>query len=121
MISPDSSKTKLTQRDIKALFARAKRVLRLPGLDILLASAIPTTLSTGHLVVVTPRVIGNAPARNKVRRRLKAIFHEQQLFTKPYSCIVIVKKGGVLLSFADLKDALARAYDIFNKEKSHAG
>jgi hypothetical protein len=45
----------LTQKDIKALFLQAKRVLRQPGLDVLLA---PKRFPLGHLLVVTPRKVG---------------------------------------------------------------
>ena len=118
MISPTRSTVKFTKMDIKALFLRAQRVLRQPGLDILLA---PTKNSIGQLVVVTPRLVGNAPERNKIRRRLKAIFHEEKLSERLYDCIVIVKKDGVALPFADLKESLLKAYSKVQKiEETHA-
>lgn len=108
MISPARKTVKFTQHSVKALFAKAKRVLRQPGLDILLA---PSDLSQGRLLIVTPAYIGTAPERNKIRRRLKALFHEQLLFEKLYDCIVIVKKSGVDLSFESLKNYLFKAYE----------
>ncbi len=116
MISPVRSTIKLTKKDIKTLFASARRVLRSPGLDILLA---PTKNPLGQLVVVTPRLVGNAPERNKIRRRLKAIFHEEKLFEKLYDCIVIVKKDGVALPFEDLKEFLLKAYAQVNKMETN--
>lgn len=116
MISPVRSTAKLTKKDIKALFLRARRVLRRPGLDILLAS---TKNSSGQLVVVTARLVGTAPERNKIRRRLKAIFHEEKLFQQLYDCIVIVKRDGVELSFTDLKEALLRAYTRAQEMETH--
>jgi ribonuclease P protein component len=107
MISPANSTGTFTQKDIKALFLKAKRVLRQPGLDILLA---PKKFLVGHLVVVTPRKIGNAPERNKIRRRLKAIFYEEKLFEAPYDCIVIVKTGGISIPFSQLREMLISAY-----------
>ena len=116
MISPASPSVKFTKKEIKALFLSARRVLRQPGLDFLLA---PTTNLKGQLVVVTSRLVGNAPERNKVRRRLKAIFHEEKFFQKLFDCIVIVKKGGVELPFTDLKDALLKAYAKAQKMETH--
>lgn len=116
MISPSRSTVKLTKKEIKTLFQSAKRVLRQPGLDILLG---PTTHPIGHIVVVTPRLVGNAPARNKVRRRLKAIFYEERLFDQPYDCIVIIKKGGAELSFGELKGAIFMAYANAQKVGTH--
>jgi ribonuclease P protein component len=50
--------------------------------------------------------VGTAPERNKVRRRLKAIFYEEKLFDQGYDCVVIVKKPGVLLTFDQWKQLL---------------
>ena len=116
MISPARSTVKLTKRDIKALFLSARRVLRQPGLDILLA---PTTNSIGRLVVVTARLVGTAPERNKIRRRLKAIFYEERLFEKNFDCIIIVKKSGTELSFQDLKDIVLKAYAKAQRVEPH--
>lgn len=107
MISPARSTVTFTQKDIKALFSKARRVLRQPGLDVLLA---PKKFFSGHLLVVTPRKIGNAPERNKVRRRLKAVFYEEKLFEAPYDCIVIVKPGGIKIPFSQLRKMLLSAY-----------
>lgn len=109
MISPARKTVKFTQHDVKALLAKAKRVLRQPGLDILLAHS---DLPYGRLLIITPRRIGNAPERNRVRRRLKAIFREQELFTRPYDCVVIVKTNGISLSFDSLKNSLIKCYEL---------
>jgi ribonuclease P protein component len=117
MISPASKTVKFTQHDIKMLFARAKRVLRQPGLDILLA---PSALPQGRLLLVTSRFVGNAPERNKIRRRLKAIFHEERLFERQYDCIIIVKKGGISLTFDTLHNHLLQAYERAPQKATHA-
>jgi ribonuclease P protein component len=108
MISPARKTVKFTQHDVKALFAKAKRVLRQPGLDILLAIS---DKPQGRLLIVTSRFVGNAPERNKIRRRLRALFYEQRLSNQSYDCIVIVKKGGVGLSFDTLLTYLLQAYE----------
>ncbi len=97
----------LTRQEIAQLFIKARRVVRHPGLDILMA---PATSSLGRIVVVTSRKVGNAPERNKVRRRLKAIFYEQQLAKHGFDCIVIIKVGGVDLPFQALQELLIDAF-----------
>lgn len=96
---------RFTKPEITACFNAARRVLKHPGLDILRA---PTS-NKGKLLVVTPARIGNAPARNRIRRRLKAIFYEEKLENRGYDCIVLVKKAGIMLSFDELKKLLMQA------------
>jgi len=103
-----SSLSKFSQLEISRLFAGAKRVLRHQSLDILLSPTLSGPL--GRILVVTPRRIGNAPQRNKVRRRLKALYYETELFKKGYDCAVIVKRDGVDLSFEELKMLLNQAF-----------
>ena|SRR5581483_11074005 len=93
----------LSRREITALFATAARVVRHPCLDILVA---PKTQSEARLVVITPKRTGTAPARNKVRRQLKAIFYEQQYYLQGCDCAVIIKNMAEL-SFEKLKELLA--------------
>ncbi len=92
-----------TTKEIRLLFKKARRVLKHSGLDVLSA---PATLDQGRLLVITSRKVGNAPQRNKIRRRIKAIFHEEQLAKLKQDIIVIVKKEGIKLSFEELKKLL---------------
>ncbi len=95
-----------TQQEIRKLFKVARRVVKQSGLDILVA---PKMGPEGRLLVVTPRRVGDAPQRNKIRRRLKAIFHEEQLLDAGFDCVVIVKEGGKDLTFDQLKNLLVGA------------
>lgn len=90
----------LTRKEIQTIFATARRVLKHPGCDVLLA---PRTGQHARLLVVTSRKIGNSPQRNKVRRRLKAIFHENGLYDQPFDCVIIVKNPGVGFTFDEWK------------------
>jgi len=56
----------------------------------------------GHLIVITPRAVGNAPQRNRIRRRIKAIFHEHKLLQKDTVWLFFIKKEGISLEFSDL-------------------
>jgi ribonuclease P protein component len=88
------------------LFSKARRILKHPSLDLLVA---PTDHEPGTIMVVTPARIGNAVQRNTIRRRLKALFHEHQL-NKNLDCIIIVKKMGPSLAYEDLKAIILPAF-----------
>lgn len=90
----------LSQTEIKKLFKQARRVLKHPCLDILIA---PSTLLHGRLLVITPARIGTAPERNKIRRRLKALFHEENRAAHPYDVVIVIKKEALALSYDQLK------------------
>lgn len=57
-------------------------------------------------MVITPGRIGNAVERNTIRRRFKALFHELGLVKPGADWVVIVKKEGVKLSHATLKEII---------------
>lgn len=107
MASPDKSKRSFSKKEISQLFLIAKRMVRSPGLDILLA---PSISMPGRLLIITPAKIGNAPERNLVRRRLKALFYERHLGKEPFDCIILVKKPGISLTFDQLERCVKEAY-----------
>lgn len=85
---------------------KARRLLRHPGFDLLRGNA---TDSQGILMVITPARIGNAVKRNTIRRRFKALFAELGLIKPGFDWIVIVKKEGVELPYATLKEIMGHA------------
>jgi ribonuclease P protein component len=104
-----------TQQDIAHLLKNAQIKARVPGLRVLLGS---TTLPYGRILVITPRHSGNAVKRNLIRRRLKAIFYQEQWFQYGYDCVVIVKKDGIGRSFEDLKTLLIQAFSTSDNQKA---
>lgn len=100
--------TRFTQQEIKALFKKAYRAYKGDGLDILIA---PTHHCCGRILVVTPRKVGTAPERNKIRRRIKAIFHTEQLYKKRIDCFVIIKKMGTLYDYTRLKKIIEAVFN----------
>ncbi len=92
-----------TQKEIQAIFKSAKRAYKGPGLDILLA---PTCQQYGRILVITPRKVGTAPERNRIRRRLKAIFYQEQLYNYQLDCFVIIKKPGIQFDHDELKQRI---------------
>lgn len=101
------NKRAFTQEEIQFLLKNAHLKARLPGLRVLLA---PAQQSSGRLLVITPRHSGNAVKRNKIRRRLRSIFHEERWYNAGCDCVVIVKKEGILTSFEQLQQLLKTAF-----------
>jgi ribonuclease P protein component len=81
-----------TQKEITAIFRKSSRVYKGPGLDILMAPALK---DFGRVLVVTPRKVGTAPERNRIRRRIKALFYEHKLYEYLFDTCIIIKKSGI--------------------------
>ena len=101
----------MNQSDIKKLFNKARRILKHPCLDLLIA---PTQEVKGRLIIITPGRIGTAVERNTARRRIKAIFHEEGLTKKGFDSVVFVKKEGTKLDHAHLKQIILHAFNTSN-------
>ena len=107
MKTTNPSKAKLSQTYVKNLFKRARRALKHPGLDLLVA---PTSEAKGELIIVTPARIGIAVDRNTIRRRIKALFHVHALDQKGFDSIFIIKKEGIWLSYDQLEKIIIYAF-----------
>jgi len=102
--------TRLPEQDIKQLLKHARRIHKSPELDILIA---PARLPYGRILVITPARIGNAPQRNLLRRRLKAVFYEEKLFSLGFDCAIIAKLKATTLDFDALKTLLMKTLTSF--------
>lgn len=101
-----SSLTKFRKSEIEMLFQNASLFFRSSSFVLLGA---PASLSYGRLLLVIPKKIGNAPERNKLRRRLKAIFYENRLFDCHKDVIFIAKSERVnQILYQELQDVLTR-------------
>lgn len=106
--------TSFTRNEIRQLFQTAKRAVKELELTILLA---PKQGPTGRLLVVTPRIIGNAPARNRLRRQCKSIFYEERLFDRGFDCAIITRPGVTSFEFSLLKTILVKAFEQISKQE----
>ena len=97
--------TTFGQHEVDALFKATIARYKIQGLDLRLA---PKFLPLARLLIITPRACGNAPKRNRIRRRLKSIFYEQKYYELPYDWIVMVRKEGIDLDFDQLKEISAQ-------------
>jgi ribonuclease P protein component len=103
--------TQFTQAEIKHLFRAARTIFKDAGLTIRRA---PSSGEFGRLLIVTPKKVGNAPQRNKLRRQLKSIFYQQKLYSQPFDLIVQCSKETTLLSFQELKKNIISVYPPTN-------
>lgn len=93
--------SQFTQAEVRSLFSRARSVFRSPSLEIRQASRPD---SFARILIVIPRVVGNAVQRNLLRRRIKNIFHQHHLTKSPYDWLVLARKGAAQLSFEQLQE-----------------
>ncbi|MGZ6254754.1 MAG: ribonuclease P protein component, partial [Candidatus Chromulinivorax sp.] len=57
----------------------------------------------GRILLITSSKVGNAPERNLLRRRSKAIFYQEKMFTQGLHYVAIFKKPATKLSYEQLK------------------
>lgn len=92
-----------SKKEINKIFRQNSSRLRTEWFDIIVS---PRTTDIARILVIISRKIGNAPARNKLRRRLKSIFYEEKIFNLPNDYIFIAKPGSAQLTFDQLKDIM---------------
>lgn len=92
------------KNEIRQFFQKPYRMYRVNGLDIRIA---PTTGQFGRILLITSSKSGNAPERNKFRRRAKNIFLKHSLYEVGYDWIVIAKREGLLLAYPKLEAIFA--------------
>ena len=57
--------------------------------------------------ISSPKKLGKAVIRNKLRRRVRAILQEyQKSYSNPYDCIIIIRKNCLNITFQEMKDSL---------------
>lgn len=86
--------------EVRTLFDTGRSAFKNSGMTVLFA---PRSKEYGRILVVTSRKVGSAPERNLVRRRLKALFYEEQWYTLPYDFAFIIRTPAVSYSFEKLK------------------
>lgn len=97
--------TRFSKPEIENLFTAAKRIIRLTAFYILRA---PGQQTSGRALLVIPKKIGNAPQRNKLRRQLKEILWQLEIYKQPYDWVIIAKKTPQPIIFAELKLMFAK-------------
>lgn len=93
--------TQFERKEIENIFSHAKKTMQCPAFTLLKS---PAQKSFGRILIITSRKVGNAPERNKTRRRLKSIFFEEKCWLTLFDWAIIIKKPAVTLSFDELKN-----------------
>lgn len=94
--------TRWSEKEIAPFLKKATYIHRQAGLSIRIA---PSTQAIGRALIIIPAKAGNSPQRNLVRRQIKALFYERQIYTQPYDWVFYINKA-TILSFPLLNEAL---------------
>lgn len=96
------------------MFKTAPRIFKHVAFDILAAlSPAPQA----RLVVVTSRHVGNAVQRNKIRRRLKALFTKYEVASLGKDLIIVTKKSSTSLPFDKIEQLFEQMLVALQKKK----
>jgi len=109
MQKPAKLLSKFGKKELDHFFAIAKCAKKNQAFTFLTA---PSHCPFGRILIVASRKYGNAPERNKLRRRLKAIYLEHELYKHLVDLAVIARPTGKKYDYAQLTALLL---DIFKQ------
>ncbi|MDP3788515.1 MAG: ribonuclease P protein component [Candidatus Chromulinivorax sp.] len=112
--APSGRVSRFTRSEIDLLFQTGKAVYKSKEFVILTTPCISFSVGpnkSGRILLITSRKVGNAPERNLLRRRGRAIFYEEKLFELGKHCVIIFKSPAKLLSFDQFKEILKKAME----------
>lgn len=93
-----------TRSEIDQLFAVAIPHTRTRAYTLLIA---PRGKNFSRILIITPKKLGGAVARNLLRRRIKSVFYQEKIYQhSPYDFVFIARHPIVHLSFAQLREQL---------------
>ncbi len=119
-----------SQSEAKNFLAHSKTIAKIPGLKLIAErkkqpeassdehqSNLPNQelladTEQGKLLIVIPRRVANAAGRNLIRRRLKAIYFENNLFENQKRHALFVYPEAKSFSYDQLKEFLLGALSI---------
>ena len=101
-----------SKKQIDLLFKSIRLKIKKEGLQILVS---PQMLPQAQLLIVTSRRIGNAPTRNLIKRRIKAIYHEQKIAQAQLDLIFITHPVITTIPFARLSHLIQEAIQEAHK------
>ena len=85
---------------------------------IFISFITPTRSGSPRMAVVVSRKVGNAVTRNRIKRRIRALFRRNKaLFTKPMDIILIARKEILDLSWPELAARYRPAIDRIFRER----
>lgn len=108
-----ASLSKFTRNEILSLFASTVMRFKKGGLDLRFA---PAKKEFGRILIIIPKRAGSAPLRNRLKRRLKALFYENKWHEKKIDCIVSAHKEATRLTYTELCNIFETAFSIYDKK-----
>ncbi|MCK4264841.1 ribonuclease P protein component [Candidatus Babeliales bacterium] len=93
------------KKEIDKVFEAALRKTSMLGIKLLFSPANKNQ-KHGKLLIIISSLSGKAHERNKVRRQIKNIFFEEQLYTVPGNWILQVYKEAMNLNFNQIRNFL---------------
>jgi|SRR3989337_4582614 len=98
---------RLKSGEIARIFKKALFRYTQNGIGIVVALS---PLPHGRLLIITPAQSGTAVERNRIRRRLKAIFYEHKWYQYPYDVALRISKEAMTLTFDQLHTLLTNIF-----------
>jgi ribonuclease P protein component len=109
--------TSFSKKELDHFFEIARPALKVAGLTFLYASRIH---KNARILIITSKKVGSAPERNKIRRRLKELFHKNNGQKLLYDLVIITQKVAITYSFDELKLFLEKAIKNIIVKNNHA-
>lgn len=92
--------SKFSKKELDSFFKQAKRVYKDQAFTILTHEH---QQEFARVLIAVPKKYGSAPDRNLIKRRLKSIFREENLYEKQYNTAFIIRPTAKKYSFEELK------------------
>ena len=102
--------SRFTRKEIDAAFTAAFSVHKDHFITVL--AVRPSMSEHGRALFITPKKIGCAPKRNKIRRQIKSIIIENKLYSRRQDSIFIIKSLKSNPSFDLVKKIVLQAYEF---------
>lgn len=96
------------KKEIDDTFQNVQQANTIEGLKQLQSPVQKKGQDFGKLLIITSRKTGKAHKRNRIRRQLKSIFYQEELFKKHVNSIILVYKSALNLTFEQLKQFLTK-------------
>jgi len=104
--------------EVRNIMQTTRKRYRRSGLEAILAPQ--AFLEPRILVIIAARTISSAVVRNRVRRRLKALFQALGFKQQKQDLIILVKDSAVAkLSYDDLKSFMSQVFREIAKQNPH--
>ena len=95
--------TSLSSQERRSLFAKARTRLRKKGFHL---KVTPSPIDFGRILIVTPKKVGNAVVRNKLRRQIRNCFYANKLYERKLDVLLFLSSEAAQLSYQEIESLL---------------